>query len=98
MFVNYGGGMLDHWAAVWLKPLGTVAGLWVFAGVIGLIAVGSFEVWAELLTSLSLVVAAGLIALYLYYRQESDEPNASERRLFNLAWGLVLIAIITIGL
>ena len=97
MKVHYGGSLLDHWSAAWLRPLGTVVGLWVAAGVtgIGLVALGPVA-WSDLLPSLSLVGVAAIIALHLH-RQESDQPpDAGKRWLFNLAWGLILLAMISL--
>lgn len=98
MFRNFAGEMLECRAAIWLRPLGTVAGLWTFAGLVGLVTVGigTFDVATDV-PRLALLGSAAWIAYWLHKssgNNENDEPTRRERWLFNLAWGLILAAVI----
>lgn len=103
--ILYGGPIMEHWSHVWLRWMGTVRGLCVATALIGCLVTFQTwrdiqldtESWLHMLPQVALLTFVVMIAQHLRNRereQEGETPDASMRLLFELAWGLLVIALI----
>ena len=103
--ILYGGPIMEHWSHAWLRWMGTVRGLCVATALIGCLVTfqtwldvqSAAESWLRMLPQVALLTFVVIIAQHLGTRErerEEEAPDASMRLLFDLAWGLLVIASI----
>lgn len=105
--INYGGPIMQHWSHAWLRWMGTVRGLCVFTALMGILVIfrtspeiGSMAAGAwlvDLLPPFILLLPVVRIAHHLHTRERESEgegPDASMRLLFEVAWTLLIVAMV----
>ena len=104
--ILYGGPIMEHWSHAWLRWMGTVRGLCVATALIGCLVTYQTWLdvqsmtsasWLDILPQVALLSFVARAAQHLHARereQEGEAPDASMRVLFELAWALLVIALI----
>lgn len=100
----YGGPIMEHWSHAWLRWMGTVRGLCVFTALMSILVVYQTWLdvrlrdasWFDMLPQLALLMIVVAIARHLHTRgrEQEEAPDASMRLLFDVAWGLLVVALI----
>ena len=105
--VLYGGPIMQHWSHAWLRWMGTVRGLCVFTALMSILVI--FQTWlniesmaagawsVDLPPQFILLLTVVGIAHHLHKREresEGEDPDASMRLLFEVAWTLLIVVMV----